>query len=120
MERYETRIDDGTLYVEVGDDDLEIGRLEDVYELVGGESYTIEYDEKAQATSWIDTDDDGTFTFDVRETLADMDYNETIVEKLASKPVDATNADGYPVRTATFAQLMMEIWDSKGAVDLSE
>ncbi|NLV10221.1 hypothetical protein ACAH01_11120 [Halomicrobium sp. HM KBTZ05] len=120
MERYDTRIDDDTLFVEVGDDDLEIGRLDDIYDLVGGETYTIEYSEKAQAAAWLTTDDDGTFTFDVRETLADMDYNETIVEKLASKPVDATNTDGYPVRTATFAQLMMEIWDSKGTVDLSE
>lgn len=120
MERYDTRIDDDTLFIEVGDQDLEVGALEDICEIVGGESYTIEYDKKAQATSWISTDDDGTLTFDVRETLADMDYNETIVEKIADQPIDATDPDGYPIRTARFAELMQEIWDSKGAVDLSE
>jgi len=120
MERYETRIDGDTLFIEVGDRDLKIGSLTDICEIVGGEHYTIEYDEKAQATSWISTDDDGTITFDVRETIADMDYNDTIVEKIADQPIDATDEDGYPIRTARFAELMQEIWDSKGAIDLSE
>lgn len=120
MERHATRIDGDTLFIEVGDQDLEIGELTDICEIVGGETYTLEYDEKAQATSWISTDDDGTITFDVRETLADMDYNNTIVEKIADQPIDVTDEDGYPIRTATFAELMQEIWDSKGAIDLSE
>jgi len=120
MERYATRIDDDTLFIEVGDENLEVGALSDICEIVGGETYTLEYDEKAQATSWISTDDDGTITFDVRETLTDMDYNKTIVEKVAEEPLDVDDDDGYPVRTAKFAQLMQEIWDSKGAIDLSE
>lgn len=49
-----------------------------------------------------------------------MDYNDTIIEKIADQPIDATNPDGYPIRTAKFAELMQEIWDSKGAIDLSE
>ncbi|WP_254280771.1 hypothetical protein [Haloarcula marina] len=120
MERHETRIDDDTLYIEVGNDDLEVGSLADICEIVGGETYTLEYDKKAQATSWIDTDDDGTITFNVRDTLAEMDYNDMIIEKIADQPIDATNPDGYPIRTAKFAELMKEIWDSKGAIDLSE
>jgi len=120
MERYATRIDDDILFIEVGEQDLEVGDLSEICEIVGGDTYTLEYDAKAQATSWIATDEDGTITFDVRETLADMDYNETIVEKIANKPIDATNNEGYPVRTAKFAELMQEIWDSKGAIDLSE
>lgn len=119
MERYATRIEDETLFIEVGDRDLEIGSLTDICEIVGGETYTIEYDTKAQATSWISTDDDGTLTFDVRETVTEMEYNETIVEKVADQPIDVTDEDGYPVRTVRFAELMQEIWDSKGAVDLS-
>lgn len=120
MERYDPRIEDDTLFVEVGDKDLEIGSLEDICAILGGESYTLEYGEKARATSWIDTDDDGTITFDVRETLADMAYSKTIVDRIANQPIDATNPDGYPIRTAKFAELMQEIWDSKGSVDLSE
>ena len=120
MERHETRIDGDPLFIEVGDRDLEIGSLTHICEIVGGERYTIEYDEKAQATSWLSTDDDGTITFDVRETIGDMDYNDTIVEKIAGQPIDVTDEDDYPIRTARFAELMTEIWDSKGAVDLSE
>jgi hypothetical protein len=56
----------------------------------------------------------------VRETIGDMDYNDTIVEKIAGQPIDVTDEDDYPIRTARFAELMTEIWDSKGAVDLSE
>ncbi|SFR91586.1 hypothetical protein SAMN05216559_0942 [Halomicrobium zhouii] len=117
MQRYDTRIDDGTLYIEAGEGDLEIGSMDDVCEILG-ESYTLEYDEEAQAAGWLQTDEDGTITFDVRETIDDLDYNETFVEKMAEEPLDRENPDGYPVRTAAFADLMGEIWDSKGSYEL--
>ena len=118
MERYDTRIDDGTLYIEVGEDDLEIGSMDDICEILGGETYTLEYEEEAQAAGWLQTDDDGTITFDVRETIDDMDYNETFVEKMAEEPLEATTPEGYAVRTAEFAELMGEIWDSKGNIEI--
>jgi DNA-dependent RNA polymerase auxiliary subunit epsilon len=118
MQRYDTRIDDGTLYIEVGEEDMEMGSMDDVCEILGGETYTLEYDEKAQAAGWLQTEDDGTITFDVRETIDDVDYNETFVEKMAEEPLDRETPDGYPVRTAAFADLMAEIWDSKGSYEL--
>lgn len=117
MERHDTRIDDGTLFIEVGDDDLEIGEMADVVELLG-ETYTVEYGEDQRKMAWLRTDDDGTITFDVRDTLADIDYNDTFVEKMVDEPLDQTTAQGYPVRTEAFADLMAELWDSKGDTEL--
>lgn len=118
MERYDTRIDDGTLYIEVGEDDVEIGSIDDICEMLGGETYTLEYSDEAQAAGWLQTDDDGTITFDIRETIDDMDYDETFVEKMVEEPIDRTTPDGRPVRTAEFADLMAEIWDAKGNIEL--
>lgn len=118
MQRYDTRIDGGTLYVEDGQGWLEIGSMDDVCDIVGGETYTLEYDDEARVVGWLQTDEDGTITFDVRETIADMDYDETFVKRMAEESMDRTTEEGYPERTAAFAELMVEIWDSKGNVDL--
>lgn len=119
MERYDTRIDDGTLYIEAGDDGLEIGSMDDICEILGGETYTLQYEEDAaKAAGWLQTDEDGTITFDVRETIDDLDYDNTFVTKMADEPIDRTTPDGYPIRTAEFANLMAEIWDAKGNIEL--
>ncbi|PSP94082.1 hypothetical protein BRC91_07000 [Halobacteriales archaeon QS_4_62_28] len=120
MERHPTRIDDETLCIEIEGQSLEVGRLADICAIVGGDTYTIEYDSREQAAAWLGTDEDGQITFDVRETLADMDYNDAFVEKIRTEPLDETTDEGYPVRTATFAKLMQEIWDSKGQIELCD
>jgi hypothetical protein len=117
MERFQTRIDDdGVLYVEGPDDWLEVGAMDDVVELVGGETYTLEYGERQQAVSWLNTDEDGTITFDVRETIDDVSFDREFVTNLANTGLE-TGPDGYPKRTAFFADMMTEIWDSKGNLD---
>lgn len=113
MERHDTRIENGTLFVEVDDEDLEIGEMDAICELLG-ETYTVQYGEDQRKMAWLDTDEDGTLTFDVRETLDDLDYNDAFVEKMAAEPIDRTSADGHPVRTEAFADLMSDLWDSKG------
>jgi DNA-dependent RNA polymerase auxiliary subunit epsilon len=120
MERHETRIDDETLFIEVGQESLEIGAISDICAIVGGDTYSIEYDERQQATAWLSTDEDGTITFDVRDTLAEMDYNDAFVEKIEDQPLDETTEDGHPVRTEKFAELMQAIWDSKGTIELDD
>lgn len=121
MDRYDTRIDaDDTLYVESGEGELEVGDMSDVCEILGGDTYTLEYDEKARATGWLRTDEDGTISFDVRETIDEMDFDERFVRKLADAAIDRETPEGYPERTARFAELMREIWDSKGAVDIDD
>ncbi len=119
MDRYDTRIEDDTLYIEAEGDDLEVGSMADVCEILGGDSYTIEYEEDAvKAARWLRTDPDGTLSFDVRETIDDMDYDASFVKKIAAEPLDRETAEGYPARTAEFAELMAEIWDSKGNVEI--
>lgn len=56
--RYEPRIADGTLYLERDDHSLEIGSMDHIVELAGGETYTIEYTDEQSAAAWLDTDDD--------------------------------------------------------------
>lgn len=114
MNRYETRITDGTFSIERQNGWLQIGEINTIIELTGGDTYTIEYDEQAQTVSWLDTAADGTITFDVQETLEGMSYDEEFVSNLADVDLDATDVDGYPLRTAVFVDMMTEIWDTKG------
>ncbi len=116
MERFDTRIDDGYLYIETPEGELEVGAMDDVVELLG-ETYTLEYDDEARAAAWLNTEPDGTITFDVRETLAGMDFDEAFVKRVAGWST-AETPDGYPRRTEQFAELMAEIWDAKGNVEI--
>lgn len=120
MERYDTLIDGDEVALETPEGEVTVGSMADVCEILGGETYTIEYDDAAQATAWLRTDDEGTVSFDVRETVADLDFDRTFVEKVAREPIDRTGPDGYPRRTERFAELLDAIWSSKGQVDLDE
>lgn len=91
--------------------------MDDICTLVGGETYTLEYDERQRTVGWPDTDPDGTLTFDIRETVAGMDYDEEFVTDLLAVGADVTDNEGYPLRASVFADRMTEIWDSRGALD---
>lgn len=120
MERYDTRIADDVLYLETPDGEIEVGSMTAVCELLGGETYTVEYDPEAAAMAWLDVDEDDELTFDVRETIADLDFDERFVRKVAGEPLDRETPEGHPRRTDRFAELMRTIWDSRGSVDPSE
>ncbi|WP_207586567.1 hypothetical protein [Halomontanus rarus] len=114
MDRYDTDVRDGVLFLESTDGWLEIGRLDDICELVGGETYTLEYDERQRQVDWLDTDEEGKLSFDVRETLTEMDFNDEFVGNIEPVDADETDEDGYPLRASVFADMMTNIWDSKG------
>jgi len=117
MERYATTIEDGTVYIEGDDGPIEVGPLAGIFDIVGGETYTIEYDQqKAAAYDWLGTDDGGQLSFDVEETIAEMTYPEEFVDTLQEKPLNAVGRR-HPERTAYFAELLVDIWDSKGNLD---
>jgi hypothetical protein len=120
MKRYDTIIRDDVLYLEGEDSWFEIGSINDICSLVGGETYTIEYDERQRTVGWLDTDSDGTLSFDVRETIAEMDYNDDFVATLETIDSNKTDEEGYPLRASVFADLMIEIWNSKGNLDHKE
>lgn len=117
MERFDARVDGDTYYVDSPEGELAVGAMSDIVELLG-ETYTIEYDEEQQIAGWLQTEEGGTISFDVRETLAGMDYDETMVRKIAGWRLDVETPEGYPRRTAEFADLMAEIWDSKGTIEV--
>lgn len=116
MQRYETKIEDDVLYVESDDGWLEVGAIGDILDLVGGEEYRIQYDrQQAAYAEWLDTDEDNVLTIDVRETLADMSYPAQFVTALGER--DARRNGGPSERTRYFADIMTDIWESKGDLD---
>lgn len=114
MERYDANVRDGTLHLETGDDSIVVGPMDDICELIGVETYTIEYDEDQRKVAWLDTDADGRLSFDVRDTITEMDYNAEFVSEVESIDAEKTDEEGYPLRASVFADLMQTIWDAKG------
>lgn len=116
--RYEPKIEDGTFYVEHDDGWLEVGPVSGIVDLLGGETYTIEYTQQQSAAAWLNTDEDGTITIDVEETLESMSYRDDFVSNLANCPLDETGPQGYPKRTELYADLMTKILESKGNLEV--
>ena len=114
MKRYETEVQEGILFLKAPEGRLEIGELDDVVELIGGETYTLEYDSRQRQVGWLDTDEDGRLTFEVRETIRETTFDDEFVGTIAEAPAGETTEDGYPKRAATFAHRLTEIWDAKG------
>ncbi|MFB6188313.1 MAG: hypothetical protein ABEI57_00365 [Halapricum sp.] len=117
--RHETRVEDGRFYIEYEDDWLEIGPMDDIVELLGGETYTLEYTEQQAAAAWLNTDDDGTLTIDVRDSITSMSFRAEFVRNLATTPLNEAGDSGSPLRTELFADLMETILESKGNLDES-
>jgi len=113
VKRYETDVRDGVLHLEGREGWLEIGPMDDVCDLVGGETYTLEYDRRQRQVSWLDTDEDGRLTFEVRETIRETTFDEEFVDRIADVEPGTTD-DGYPARAAAFADAITTIWDAKG------
>lgn len=116
MRRYDTKLEDGTVYVEWDDDWLEIGAMDALTDLFGGDTYEIEYDDRQAKTPWLESSLDGrTLTFDVTETILGMDFDEEFVSDLVEVPIDETGSHGYPARTEAFAEKMIDIWEAQGS-----
>ncbi len=116
MERYETVVEDDILFLDLGADRFEVGDVDEIVGLVGGETYEVEYDgDHSQVVEWLDLDEDHTLEIDVRETLTDMDFPESFVRKLAER--DGETDSGHDARAAYFAEMMAAIWESKGNLE---
>ena len=98
MARYETTVEDGTIYVGTGDGPLEVGRVEDAVETVGGPSWTIVYsEEERERHPEMDTSDEG-LTVDVVDMLRAMTHSERFVETLAAQPADPADEEDISPR----------------------
>ena len=129
MRRYGTRIEDGRIYLEDDDGWFAVGTTEDVVALAG-ETYVVEYDRRAAAMDWLDTDDEGRMEFDVLETIESTTHPEEFVALVRDAPPgekgdegddgndedeEGTSGNGdVPARTELFVDLLTTIWDGKG------
>ncbi|GAB3672076.1 hypothetical protein [Halopiger thermotolerans] len=115
--RYEAVLEDETLYLEGDGARIEIGPMDAVVDLIGGETYTLEYDDRQSAAAWLATDEDNTITVDVRESLLDWAYTEEFAANVGDTPLKRTGESGHPVRTEVFADMVTSIWDAKGNLE---
>lgn len=114
MKRHEMRERDGTLEIERAEGWMTVGELDEIVDIVGDETYTIEYDDEASSVPWLSTGEDNTISFEVRETVVSMTHPTEFVEELADRPLDG---DPHPERTEFFADFMVRVWESKGQLD---
>lgn len=112
MKRYEPECQDGTLFLVYEDDRIEIGAVDDVVAALGGDTYSIEYDEKQRTQPWLETDD-GTLDVDVRETVTTLPHTEETVSELREYDM-GTDRYGLPRRTYEFANVVADILEQQG------
>ncbi|WP_247009150.1 hypothetical protein [Halorientalis litorea] len=89
MRRYETVVEDGTIYIDAPDGHLPVGDLDTVIDAVGGHAWTISYaDWERERYENMDTSDAG-LTVDVVDMMEAMTHTEAFVEALETHPADA-------------------------------
>lgn len=112
MTRYQTIVDDGTVYVGTDEGLLEIGSVDAVLDVVGGPSWTISYSEEERARHpEMDTSDAG-LTVDVVDMMQAMTHSERFVQTLAAQPVEATDSDDISPRLGLFVGKLLENLES--------
>ncbi|WP_424004162.1 hypothetical protein ACOZ4I_06445 [Haloarcula salina] len=108
MDRYETFVEDGTVYVGSSDGPLEIASVEDVLDAVGGPAWTITYsDAEKERYAGMDTSDEG-LVVDVVDMLHAMTHSERFVETLAAHPTVVPADDTISPRAGLFIGKLLE------------
>ncbi|UPM42706.1 hypothetical protein [Halocatena salina] len=112
MARYEPECVDDTLFLSADTERIEIGTIDDIVAAIGGETYTIEYDEKQRTQAWLNTDK-GVLEIDVRETVTTLPHTEETVSKLQQYDME-TDRYGLPTRTVEFTNEFVDILEQQG------
>jgi len=108
MDRYETFVEDGIVYVGSSDGPLEIASVEDVLDAVGGPAWTITYsDAEKERYAGMDTSDEG-LVVDVVDMLHAMTHSERFVETLAAHPTAVPADDTISPRAGLFVGKLLE------------
>ncbi|MEF8776635.1 MAG: hypothetical protein V5A43_09070 [Haloarculaceae archaeon] len=111
MTRYETHVEDGTVYVGTDDGLLEVGSVDAVLSIVGGPSWRITYsDEVKRRHPGRDTSDEG-LVVDVVDMMQAMTHSERFVETLAAQPADTRGEDEVSPRLGLFVGKLLENLD---------
>jgi hypothetical protein len=112
MARFETHVEDDTVYVGTPDGPLEVGALSDLLDVVGGPAWTIQYSDSAKEQHpGMDTSDEG-LVVDVVDMMQAMTHSERFVETLAAQPAEPTQADDISPRLGLFAGKLLENLES--------
>jgi hypothetical protein len=108
MTRYDTFVEDDTVYVGSDDGPIPIGPLVDIVETVGGPAWKITYTaaEKRRYPD-METDDEG-LVVDVVDMLNAMTHSEQFVETLAAHPTTVPEADTISPRAGLFVGKLLE------------
>jgi hypothetical protein len=108
MTRYETFVEDGTVFVGSPDGPLEVGEVDAVLAAVGGPSWTITYSQAAKERHpEMDTSDEG-LTVDVVDMMHTMTFGERFVETMAAHPADSPEDDDLSPRMGLFVGKLLE------------
>jgi len=87
MTRYPLSVEEGTVYIQADVGTIEVGEVTTIVEIVGGHSWTIQYDElEKRNLSRLDTSDEG-LTVDIVDTIESMTLGEEFVQTLRSQPL---------------------------------
>jgi len=105
--RYETLVEDKTIYVEADVGRVEVGPLSDVLDFFG-EEYVVEYGDWEKERYDVSFSDEGT-RMPVQETIEAMSHDKTCIEWLASKPLAVEDAYDDP-EDATFSTGRMALF----------
>jgi len=112
MPRYETFVENETIYVGTRDGPLEVGAVEDALVVVGGPSWTITYSEEAKERHPdMDTSDEG-LTVDVVDMMQVMTHSERFVQTLAAQPAEAPDEEDISPRLGLFIGKLLENLES--------
>jgi hypothetical protein len=113
MTRYETTVEDGTIYVGTNEGPLAVGPVADALAVVGGPSWTITYsEEEKQRHPARDTSDEG-LTVDVVDMMRAMTHSERFVQTLAAQPLDPPEGgDDVSPRLGLFVGKLLENLES--------
>ena len=112
MQRYEPECTNGTLFLVAGDDRVEVGDIDDVVDAMGGDTYSIEYDEKQRTQPWLPPDG-GRLDSDVHETVTTLPFTPEQVSELREYDM-GTDRYGLPTRTYEYANMLADVLDRQG------
>jgi hypothetical protein len=112
MSRYDTFIEDGTIYVGSSEGPIAVGELADAIDAVGGPSWTITYSaELKERHPEMDTSDEG-LTVDVADMINAMTHSEQFVEALQAQPAETAAEGDISPRLGLFVGKLLENLDS--------
>jgi hypothetical protein len=112
MSRYDTIVEDDTIYVGTSNGPLEVGSVTDALSVVGGPSWTITYSTEAKDRHpEMDTSDEG-LTVDVVDMMQAMTHSERFVETLAAQPAETPDDEDVSPRLGLFIGKLLENLES--------